>query len=1004
MKIKFLILSAILALVLAFGFACGESQESGSSEQTSSSTESTDIVEDNPIISLNQNSVKICIGDEFTFTATAKNIENAEFTWAVDGDSPTDVISFTQSGNSALVKAEKLGVAKLVATLTLGETVYYESAVIEVVEIDNVTILLNNFEFDKDGYCIKLSTLAENGHIGQFTPSVSVYVNDKYVSSVTPTWTCADSDVLTITNNVFKAEKAGNTVATATCTVGGKEYSVKVNVEVYRPQISLSDSFTVEVENLQSGYEINSTVKTVSPDVEVTYMGKAVGSYDSQAKKITFEKSALPSSAKYMGDNREFLIETDLASYAFSVNLYTKIILNKNDFNGMATLAKKACPQSKALWDGYFVLGADIEYNDHYVAPLADIGTLWSAVEGSWYNGVLYGFKGVFDGKGHKVVGVSIENGREVGGVFGVLHVEGVIKNVAFTKASVAANASLVCSTGAGTIENVYISYESIGKGVQRIEGDGSISNHCASFFGYKEPTLTANVTNCVIDVSSATIDKATSIKLAGSEHVTYKNVFVIGGSYELRAKSNATMAFESITHFIEDVNAQGRYKKFDGSFWSLTSGVPVAKSVLAEVENVAVSFDEEIANLVVGTAYKFKLSTKYAIVSSDSDCVEIKGGVVTVLTKPLDGEKVTFTATSLFDESKTQTIDCNMLDFDLTNCKDLTDRKEHAFYDITIGKVYFAELDSACYEELENKHLQDEILYYVNEDFTYATFPDDGEDMKSIVGVAKDSLYLFNCKSVTKVISIKEDLNYVRRDYTVTVENAKGMYDGVITGTFVMINDIDCTGLTLKNTGTFYENTRGFSGTFDGRGYTIKNLTAGANGLFGVLCNAKIQNVNFENVYLKASNEEGTDGSYVALFGASVYNSQITDVKMHFASYVEGNTLYHTSGLMFYEKSFDSTFTNIQIDIADIQETCKVKYLTELYYDQTLTGTSKYKSVYENVTVIVKNKDDKGALPVFAYNYKSVESSENPDGEVEAEPYPNGITFLEREDLEELA
>ena len=56
MKIKFLILSAILALVLAFGFACGESQESGSSEQTSSPTESTDIVEDNPIISLNQNS------------------------------------------------------------------------------------------------------------------------------------------------------------------------------------------------------------------------------------------------------------------------------------------------------------------------------------------------------------------------------------------------------------------------------------------------------------------------------------------------------------------------------------------------------------------------------------------------------------------------------------------------------------------------------------------------------------------------------------------------------------------------------------------------------------------------------------------------------------------------------------------------------------------------------------------------------------------------------------
>lgn len=993
MKIKLLILSAVLSLALAFGFACGETSES---VESSPSTESTGIIESegSPIISLNQNKVKICIGEKFTLSATAKNISNAEFTWSLDGDSSADVISFEQKGNDLLITPLKLGKVKLVATLTVDGIVYFESAEVEVVEKNNVAIVLSDVGFDDDGYFVELSTLAEDGHISQMTaPLISVYVDNKINNGVTPVWTSADESVLSVSDNMFKALKEGETVATVTCEIAGKTYSTSVKARVYRPQIALDEKFAIEVENLSDSYAVSANVK--GGTAKVTYQGNEIGSYDFQRKEIVFNKKSLPVTAKNMGENREILIETDKASYSLSVDFYTKIITTKEEFNAMATLAKNACPKQDNLWDGYFVLGADIEYDGVYKSRLADLDSLWAAVGETWSNGVMNGFKGVFDGKGHQIDGVEIDNGKEVGGVFGVLNVEGLIKNVSFTNASVSANASLVCSTGAGSIENIYVSFKSMGKGVQRYEGDGSISNYCSAFFGYKEPTLTANATNCVIDVTNAKIDKSASIKAVGSEHVTYKNVFVIGGSYELRAKSNATMTFGSIAEFVEDATAQSRYKKFDTSpsgLWSGVGGVPVSKSVYNNLKDDVVEFNASesatVTSLVVGTQYKFKLTSPYAVVTSNSEHVTVEAGVATILPSATQGESVTFTATSLFNGSE-KTFTCSIVKFDLEMDRlDLTTEEENpdgynAFYDITVDKVYFA--------ELSDKVSAKDILYYVNEDYTYVTYLDDGKDTKKVIGVAKDKLYLFNCQSVTKVISEKEDLHYIRRDYTVQVGSIQGMYDGVIVGTYVLINDIDCTGLTLKNTGTFYENSRGFGGVFDGRNYTIKNLTVGANGLFGVLCNGTIKDVNFENVYLKASNKEGTDGSYVALFAASVYNSTFSNVTMHFASYVAGNTLYHTSGLMFYEKSFDSTFTDIEIDISDVTG---VKYLTELYYDQTLTGTSKEKSVYKNVIVYVNDIKNK---PVFAYNYKAVETATNPDELIKAEEYPEGITFIEK-------
>ena len=211
---------------------------------------------------------------------------------------------------------------------------------------------------------------------------------------------------------------------------------------------------------------------------------------------------------------------------------------------------------------------------------------------------------------------------------------------------------------------------------------------------------------------------------------------------------------------------------------------------------------------------------------------------------------------------------------------------------------------------------------------------------------------------SVTKVLENAEDLHYVRRDYTVESYGNKGCYDGKITGTFVMIKDIDCTGLTLKDSGNYWENSRGFGGTFDGRGYTISNLSVSKNGLFGAVAYATIKDVKFTGVRLKADDQ----GACVALFANRMFNTTIENVTMEFVEYVAGTDVYHTSGLMFYETSFDNLIKDVTIDISKVSD---VAYITECFYEADVPYLSKEKSTYENVVVIVANKDQS---PEFAF------------------------------------
>lgn len=959
-KILISVILAVLAGIALFGIVrckkCGGQTSSGSEESVDSSVSADSEEspaeesesENTPKITLNQENVILFVGDEFTITAKAENVANPVFVWSADG--ADDIVSLTPDGNAVTVKAEKTGVTKLIASADIGGHTYFRSATVTVTEGTDIVLVVNNVGFDENGYHVDLSTLTTgNGESTSVTPQITAYKNNKVTAVGSVTWKSENESVAKIDGNSIASVSEGVTQVTGSCVVGDKTFSVVISVNVYRPVIELADKLVIETENLSS-VTLTGDFKGISEGV--TLNNEAVGAFDGQSNKITFDKEKLPKSAKNMGEDCDLIIETSLARYSVKADIYTKIISTKEDFDKMAETSK-ACGENASVWDGYFVLGNNISYNGLFENRVADYVALETAVGGSWYNGCLYGFKGVFDGKGYTIDGIEIGNGDKMAAVFGVLHVDGVIKNVSFTNAKVSANSSLVCGAGGGSVENVYMQFVSLGDGTQRYQPDGSINEHCSPFFCFKEPTPTATVSGCIIDVTRATVNRNASVKLAGVETISAKNVIVIGGDAELRKNANATATFGSIIEFYENSSAQMLYKRFDGGFWAVEKGVPVSQEVYETIRHNAVNFTSEPKILVTGTEYKFLLDNDYVKITTNSESVTVSGSTGKISASATGGETVTVTATSILDDTKTACFNFSISAVAPTNMTDLTDGEKSAFYDVTLDKVYLADFA----DEIES-----EALYFVSTDFAAVTFANVGEAAQTLLAVTENGFYKITCASVTKVIEKPEDLNYIRRDYTVSSYGNEGCYDGKLLGTFVMVNDIDCSGLSLGNTGNYWENSRGFGGIFDGRGNTIKNLTVGKNGLFGAIAYATIKNVKFENVELNAA--DNGSGAYVALLSSRAFNSTIENIYVSFKETVVNDSVYNTSGLLCYETTFDCTFSDIEIDLSGVSG---VKYVAEEYYDADVPYLSVAKSVYKNITVYVGSEEDKDNL-VFAY------------------------------------
>ncbi|MBR2871055.1 MAG: hypothetical protein IKB98_06760, partial [Clostridia bacterium] len=201
--------------------------------------------------------------------------------------------------------------------------------------------------------------------------------------------------------------------------------------------------------------------------------------------------------------------------------------------------------------------------------------------------------------------------------------------------------------------------------------------------------------------------------------------------------------------------------------------------------------------------------------------------------------------------------------------------------------------------------------------------------DYLTILDTVSGDVYKQEFVGVTLAIDEATDLDFFKQRTnldcptndaaSLVVDFGDLMYDGY----YVLLNDIDCEGYLHDHTsGSKYniasrgwsatiKNTirnQGLMGTFDGRGYTIKNYTSTASvsgnniGLFGYINGGTLKNTGFYNPNQTAS----STGAFLA-FG--VFNgATIQDCYFYLGEDVAGA---YASGFVVHNMDSDTTFKN---------------------------------------------------------------------------------------------
>lgn len=111
--------------------------------------------------------------------------------------------------------------------------------------------------------------------------------------------------------------------------------------------------------------------------------------------------------------------------------------------------------------------------------------------------------------------------------------------------------------------------------------------------------------------------------------------------------------------------------------------------------------------------------------------------------------------------------------------------------------------------------------------------------------------------------------------------------------GNYLLMNDLDFEGVTFNSPFT-----SAFSGTFDGQGFTISNVTfekvSTYTGVFGYVSSGKISNLNFDNIHIgtveaplpmSTSSRVGIVAGYVSSATAKLENITVTNSSIAFSS-----------------------------------------------------------------------------------------------------------------------
>lgn len=535
-----------------------------------------------PVLSVSETDVQLEVGSSLTVTASVmlkgEQADNVQYSWTGGGQ----VVSVSPQGGTAVLTGLAPGPAEVYVSATV-RGVYVAAKIAVTIRDAGIAFdIANCMPNESGGYSLELYTLAADGFADALTPALTVFENGTELEDPDVSWQSNDSAVVRVEGNEsFVAVGEGETQVIGTY----KDASVAVSVKVTRTRIGLDGSVTLEARAL-SPVALSADIQGTVTDA--TFKGVSVfGSYDAAQKQLTLSSDKFPKDAAHLGEG-ELVISTDRADYLLDAALYTMIIKTSSDLDAMQGIGEG---ENGVICDGYYILADDITYTGASFAPLAPEGVVWSKGGGSNGGndataGITGGFRGVFDGKGHTITGLKFDasvSTRAYNGMFGVLHREGVVQNVAFEQASVCG--ALIAYSGSGTVRNVYVQYASVSSDADK-HFAGTVFTGSASA-GAAIEALFVNCVGTRYVNSGAIVTNQTTVRLIGcglTTEAVCNGAYVISTSRPLRevvlsgaSGADVYAAFASYAECAADATAQSVIAGWDQSIWTTdANGCPV--------------------------------------------------------------------------------------------------------------------------------------------------------------------------------------------------------------------------------------------------------------------------------------------------------------------------------------------------------------------------------------------------------------------------------------------
>ncbi|MBO5479858.1 MAG: hypothetical protein J6A63_01530 [Clostridia bacterium] len=605
---------------------------------------------------------------------------------------------------------------------------------------------------------------------------------------------------------------------------------------------------------------IDQTDKTVTLDktdnlklalAEQLGFGTVTAVYDYTAMNETEVKTATSATvaANYLATMDETLATTEnartrtLSVYAdgnvYHVNalLTTKVIttadelINWTDYT--TVVGEKTANGNYQSWKytGYVVLGDNINLGTNTVY----------GPENFLARDKTMGFQGVFDGRGYTISGGTYL----AGGLFGTLSENATLKNTAFVNAALptygwenARNSqpfgAIVADYTSGKIENCLFD-------VVSYSATGDKAGYHATIFGNKADRLF--LYNSVIYSSKSQWSKG-STPAAGYQHLATSgglavcsNVYIFANSVSSYDTTKTDADVQTVLLFGD--SGEGNMVKGYQTWCNLTAYIlhrQLTDSITVNESTMTVA--QEMATKL--TASQWDLTGNKVAFKSKSSATALAPAKLLAdyeLYSGLDTNNTPVANTAAL------TINAPLADGEVALMKD----------GVSVGAGTVANgVISIPANVIKDLGAGEHSLYITdsNNALTY---------IKLTVWTAliNDADELANWQAYTTKTNVVAAANN-------THDSNKAHGYWTYDGWFALAADIDMTGKTITTDLMSYDDSTGFQGVFDGRGYTISNATYGEGGLFGTLGkNGVLRNVAFVGGTLAttkwaANNEQG--------------------------------------------------------------------------------------------------------------------------------------------------